>query len=306
MGETKQRFYYGIYGKTIVSDLYFPQLVVLPERVEEDADIVIRAGVLPPELKELEKQKSWEFGDTVSWLSNLTCRFLVENGRTITYELKDGGKEAALRNYLLGFGLSMLHLQRGEMAIHCSALQKDGKAILISGNSGSGKSTTTAALLEQGFTLLADDVAVVREENGRMICYPAFPYQKLCRNVVEQGDYDRQKLIYINEDKDKFLVPYEGPFTLDGKELCAFFCLGVLQPDATLRMEEIVGIQKLHACVNNLFLRRLMGEERYSPFIGSRCLEIASKVRMFFIGRPDGADTLKERVNYITEQWKNC
>jgi len=304
-GEYQKKFFYMIYGKRILSDLFFPQLVEIPSLTEEEADIVIRAGIIGEEIKALEGKQYWEFGETFSWLYNNTCWFTVENGRAITYELREGGTEMRLCNYLLGFGLAMLHLQRGEMAIHCSALVKNEKAILVAGASGSGKSTTTAELLERGFSLMADDVAVVKVEDDKVICYPAFPYQKLCRDVVEYGGYDMDKLIYINEQKDKFLVPYEGEFSLEGKELHGIFILGMLRPDAELYMEEITGINKLRACANNLFLSRFMNGEQYSSFIGSRCLEIASKVKMFLIGRPDGVDTLQARVDYILEQWKN-
>jgi len=299
-------FHYGIYGKKVYSDLFFPQLVKISAVVEEEADVVIRAGVISEEIKALEGKQYWEFGESFSWLYNSTCWLTVENGRVITYELREGGTEMRLRNYLLGFGLAMLHLQRGEMAVHCSALVKDGKAILVAGTSGSGKSTTTASLLEKGFSLMADDVAVVTVEDGKAICYPAFPYQKLCRDVVEQGNYDMDKLIYINEQKDKFLVPYEGEFDLKGKELYSIFFLGTLPPEAELYMDEIKGIHKLHACANNLFLSRFMNKERYSPVVGGKCLEIASKVKMYAIGRPDGADTLDARVEYILEQFENC
>lgn len=298
-------YYYIIYGKKMVSDLFFPQLVKLPQFAEGEADIVLRAGMMPEEVKAQEGEKYWEFGDSFSWLCNPTCWFTVENGRYITYELCEGGSEDYLRAYLLGFGMAMLHLQRNEMAIHCSALVKDGKAILIAGRSGSGKSTTTALLLEQGFSLMADDVAVVKVEEGKAICYPAFPYQKLCRDVVEQGNYDMEKLIYINEQKDKFLVPYEGEFSTEGKELCGFFCLGKMENGTELFMEELTGINKLHACISNLFLRKLLREKRYSAKVGGKCLEIASKVKMYLIARPDGADTLEARVNYILEQFEN-
>ncbi len=299
------KYFYLIYGKKVISELYFPQLVSIPETAEEDADVVIRSGIIDDKIKEAEGKKYWEFGNEFSWLCNSTCWFTVENGRTITYELKEGANEMYLRSYLLGFGLAMLHMQRGEMAIHCSAMEKDGKAILVAGSSGSGKSTTTAALLEQGFSLMADDVAVVKVEDGKVICYPAFPYQKLCRDVVEKGNYNAEKLIYINEQKDKFLVPYEGEFDVNGKEVCGIFCLGRLKTGDKLLTEEIVGINKLRACVNHLFLRKFLGEERYAPSLGARCLEIASKVRMYAIARPEEADTLKERVAYIVEQWRN-
>lgn len=288
------------------SDLCFPQLVSIPEIPENAADIIIRAGKLPTEIREADEseQKKWAFGDAFSWLCNRTCRYTVENGRIITYELKEGGKPEYLKAFLLGYGMAMLHLQRGELAIHCSALAKDNRAILVAGNSGSGKSTTTTALLEAGFSLMADDVAVIKAEDGRVICYPAFPYQKLCRDVVEQKNYNPQDLIYVDEGKDKFLVPFQGEFDVNGKELCGIFCLCRLSQADRLYAAEITGVAKFHACVENLFVQKLLGAERYAPAIGSRCLEIASKVPMYLLGRPEETDTVQERTDYIIEQWK--
>lgn len=302
----EQMYYYVIYGKKVYSDLCFPQLVSIPEITENAADIIIRAGKIPTEIREADEreEKKWAFGEAFSWLCNRTCRYTVENGRIITYELKEGGKPDYLKAFLLGYGMAMLHLQRGELAIHCSALEKENRAILVAGNSGSGKSTTTTALLEAGFSLMADDVAVIKLEGDRVICYPAFPYQKLCRDVVEQKKYKLRELIYVDEDKDKFLVPFEGKFDVNGKELCGIFCLSRLTGADRLYAEEITGVNKLYACINNLFVQKLLGEEKYAPAIGSKCLKIASRVPMYLLGRPEETDTVQERTNYIIEQWK--
>lgn len=295
-------FYYTIYGKKIYSDLQFLQLIAIPEITLEEADIVISSGTISDEIKVLEEKQKWSFGAECSWLINRTCWFTVENGRQITYELKAGAREDYLKTYLLGYGMAMVHLQRGEMAIHCSALSKDGKAVLVAGESGSGKSTTTTALLERGFSLMADDMAIVSVNGeGKAICYPAFPYQKLCRDVAEERNYNFDDLIYIDEDKDKYLVPFEGGFDVNGKEVCAMFYLTKMNGNTELYTEEIVGINKFHVCANNLFLRNLLREEKYSPGIGSKCLEIASKVDMFLLGRPEECDTVQERTSYIIE-----
>lgn len=296
-------FSYIIYGKKVYTDLCFPQLVEISMVDKESADIEICAGTIPEDIKALEKEKNWEFGTEFSWLINLTCWFTVEKGRKITYELKEGGREDYLKTYLLGYGMSMLHLQRGEMAIHCSALEKDGRAILVAGNSGSGKSTTTTALLGAGFSLMADDMAVVGVRDSKAICYPAFPYQKLCRDVAEERDYDLEQLIYIDEDKDKFLVPFEGDFDVEGKELCAIFFLYRQKESDELIAKEAEGLNKFYICANNLFLEELLGTEKYSPAIGSKCLEIASKVKVYLIGRPIEGDTVCERKDYIVEKW---
>lgn len=51
--------------------------------------------------------------------------------------------------------------ERGRYAFHASAVVRDGRGLLIAGNSGSGKSSTALALIDQGWDWLADDVVVL-------------------------------------------------------------------------------------------------------------------------------------------------
>lgn len=53
--------------------------------------------------------------------------------------------------------------------VHASTVALDGRAVLISGPSGSGKSDLTLRLLDRGFTLVSDDQTIVRRENDRLI-----------------------------------------------------------------------------------------------------------------------------------------
>lgn len=53
--------------------------------------------------------------------------------------------------------------------IHASTVAIDGRAVLISGPSGSGKSDLTLRLLDRGFTLVSDDQTVVRRDGGRLL-----------------------------------------------------------------------------------------------------------------------------------------
>lgn len=284
-------YYYHLYGCILESDLLFPQLVAA-EKTSAVPDIMIISGTMPEEiLSKAENKIYYEFGENYSWLFNQTCIFYVENGNKITYYLKPEGKVNYLQSYLLGFGISMLFLQRGELAIHCSALHNGKEAILIAGESGSGKSTLTNYYLEQGWQLMADDMVVAKhdKENGTMV-YPAFPYQKLCRNVVIERGYDFNEVIYINEFKDKFLVPYRGVFDLNGKPLKKFIMISVHKGD-DLIVQEVQSIAKLQICVNNLFLRHLLGQARYSPKIGQKCLELIANVDVHLIARPEGKDT---------------
>ena len=53
--------------------------------------------------------------------------------------------------------------------IHASTVALEGRAVLISGPSGSGKSDLTLRLLDRGFTLVSDDQTIVKREGNRLI-----------------------------------------------------------------------------------------------------------------------------------------
>ena len=53
--------------------------------------------------------------------------------------------------------------------VHASTVASDGRAVLISGPSGSGKSDLALRLLDRGFTLVSDDQTIVRREGDRLI-----------------------------------------------------------------------------------------------------------------------------------------
>ena len=56
--------------------------------------------------------------------------------------------------------------------IHASTVAIDGRAVLISGPSGSGKSDLALRLLDRGFSLVSDDQTHVRREGDRLIASP--------------------------------------------------------------------------------------------------------------------------------------
>src|SRR3954467_13064637 len=53
--------------------------------------------------------------------------------------------------------------------LHASTVALDGRAVLISGPSGSGKSDLTLRLLDRGFTLVSDDQTTVKKDGDRLL-----------------------------------------------------------------------------------------------------------------------------------------
>ena len=300
----KKMYYYKLYGFKVVSDIEFSQLVVCTDEMEPD--IEIKAGGILQWIFDKEQDGiKYEFGDEISWLSNKTCCLLIEKGRKLTYHLKEGGNPVYLQAYLLGWGMSMLALQRGIIAMHCSAVADEKGAVIISGRSGSGKSTLTGALLTRGYRLMADDMALVEETKEGIMVRPAFPYQKLCRDAAAAQGYCLEELKYINEKKDKFLVPYRGIFSTEPVRIKGFILLGFTEGNEIIG-KEVEGIQKFRIIVNNQFLQALLGDNKYKPALGQKCLKIAAGTPIYDLLRPAGRETVRDVMTKALDIIREC
>ena len=72
--------------------------------------------------------------------------------------------------------LGALHQQRDEdwmASFHASTIAKNGKAVMLTGASGKGKSTLTALLAFNGFEFVSDDVTGMLYPNREVYSYPA-------------------------------------------------------------------------------------------------------------------------------------
>ena len=57
--------------------------------------------------------------------------------------------------------------------LHASTVAINGRAVMICGPSGSGKSDLALRLLDRGFTLVSDDQTIVRRDGDRLVaCAP--------------------------------------------------------------------------------------------------------------------------------------
>jgi serine kinase of HPr protein (carbohydrate metabolism regulator) len=53
--------------------------------------------------------------------------------------------------------------------VHASCVAKGGRAILISGRSGTGKSDLALRLIDRGAVLVSDDYTIVRRSGGKLV-----------------------------------------------------------------------------------------------------------------------------------------
>ncbi|WP_156678845.1 HprK-related kinase A [Sphingomonas profundi] len=72
----------------------------------------------------------------------------------------------------MGMNLQMALGARRWLLLHASGVERDGRALLMSGHSGAGKSTLSALLAERGWRLLGDEFALVDLASGAVHPFP--------------------------------------------------------------------------------------------------------------------------------------
>ena len=72
----------------------------------------------------------------------------------------------------MGMNLQMALGWRRHLLLHASSVEKDGKALLMTGLSGSGKSTLSAMLGENGWRFMGDEFALLCLDSGMIQPFP--------------------------------------------------------------------------------------------------------------------------------------
>jgi HprK-related kinase A len=72
----------------------------------------------------------------------------------------------------MGMNLQVALGWRRHLLLHASAVERDGRVLLMTGASGSGKSTLSVMLADAGWRFLADEFAFVGLDDGRIHPFP--------------------------------------------------------------------------------------------------------------------------------------
>jgi hypothetical protein len=101
------------------------------------------------------------------------------NGRELWARWTENSSFEDAASYLMGPILGYMLRLRGVICLHASAVQCLGRAVVLVGPGGAGKSTSAAALALRGHAVISDDVVALKEENGAFYAVPAYPYLAL-------------------------------------------------------------------------------------------------------------------------------
>ncbi|UCE89720.1 MAG: hypothetical protein JSW10_02475 [Pseudomonadota bacterium] len=110
--------------------------------------------------------------------SDLSCSISRQADNTFVVELQGNPPQTAPDSYELiyafekGITIELQKIRRDLLFLHSAALEYDGQACLLVAAAGSGKSTTTWALLHHGFRYLSDELAPIDLRTRDVHPYP--------------------------------------------------------------------------------------------------------------------------------------
>ncbi len=290
-------FKYTSFGLNIQSSFEIPELIPSNFEIPE---VKISFGNNPLELENIKGRGLLYQANKKDFLFRLDTvgSYRVQNGNSITVKRLNNSTDEEIRLFLLGSAFGAMIHQRDLLPIHGSAVVKNGKAIVIAGTSGAGKSSLAATLIKRGYQLLADDISVVRIENEKVMVYPGIPHLKLWQDVMEKLDEDIDAYPKVRPQLLKYRKPAEDQFINKAIPLHRII---ILSPKNSLgfEVEEKKGVEKFELLKRNTYRQQyLEGLEKTGPHFKFTSI-LAAKSRVYHIQRPNSLLLLEELADFI-------
>jgi hypothetical protein len=175
------------------------------------------------------------------------------DGRQVLWRRLVDVPDEVVFTYLLGQVLSFCLLARGVEPLHATSVVVNGAAIGFLGDSGHGKSTLAATLLERGYRLLTDDVLVVRFDEGRAMAYPSLPRIKLT-GASADAVFPGRRSVPMNRFTDKRIFPlHEAEYVSRPAPLRALYVISEPAEGAGLSIRRLRGRAEFLALIRHTF-----------------------------------------------------
>ncbi len=292
------------FGLNIISEI---PLSELSQRLvdESSIDVYIKEKCLKNQWNVLDDQESAFVitEDKVMFEVPNIAIFSVESGNIIYVTPLKDYDEDVVRLYLLGTGIGTILLQRKTLPLHGSALEFEGKAIAIVGDSGAGKSTTASALMKEGFKLMSDDViALALTEEMNIMVNPAYPQQKLWKDSIETlgMSVDHYHSIYGRETK--FNVPVIEKFVNKPIPLYGIFELVKSSTNEGIEYKQLDKLESFYSIYSNTFRNFLIRPLNLLDWHFKFSAQILERVPIYKLVRPDNDNFSVNKVLSIILQ----
>lgn len=296
--KTLIKFHYKAYGLRIGSELELPELSPVQDT---KVDVSIGFGKVPEHLPEVRGSGVLFEAALNDFLFKFegVGRYRVQNGNRIIIQPEKDALPSEIRLVLLGSSIGALLHQRGMLAIHGSAITDGYETVILTGQSGVGKSTLAAGLIELGYTVIADDISVIgQNEKQQFIVEGGIPHLKLWKDVLvhldKQDDFSKVR---------PHLEKYRLPIPVPQEESPGLSKIFILNPSnsAEFSQAEITGREKFHLLRNNTYRLQFIDRMNQTEAHFHNLSKLVNSIQMVDVNRPRDPLNILEFAKYISE-----
>ncbi len=184
------------------------------------------------------------------------------------------------------------------LTLHAGVVERQGRALILSGDTGAGKSTLTAALAFSGFRLLSDEMCLLSPVDGRVQPVPR-PISLKNRSIeVIRGRFPQVQFSDIAHDTHKGSIAHARPpqAALDQaaeRPLPALIVFPQYQSGAGLQVSPVPRGEALLRCQREAFNFHVLGERAFDTLLATvqRCQCLALRY-----------DDLDAAINFLRQR----
>lgn len=225
---------------------------------------------------------------------------LLPKNNQLIVQMADGlTNNEFINTWLYGTVFAYLLQYRDYLVLHGSAVLVNGKAVIFSGDSGAGKSTTAAAMVARGYSLITDDVVAIKYNNdGNLVMVPGPSKVKLWSDALCKLNKTSDGLVQVISKENKFEVPINHSVPNE-IPIAGFYELNHDNETQIITLDEITKIGKIQTLIKNTYryiMLKPMGKlNRHLHDVA----KLSANIKMYRILRPKDKFLLDELVNLI-------
>lgn len=159
------------------------------------------------------------------------------------------------------------------LIIHAAVIEKGGFAAILPAPPGSGKSTLCAALVNRGWRLLSDELALVRINDGKLIPLPRpVSLKNASIDIIRQFEPGATISRAVNDTMKGTVAHMKAPTDSVNRSMEAARPAWVIfpkyQPDTTARLETLPQSRAFMRVAENSFNYSLLGAKGFETLSG--------------------------------------
>jgi hypothetical protein len=292
-------YQYRVYGLRVDSEIEIPELIT---DIKGDPDVKIKLGDVPITLTKSNSKSVFYQAIKNKFIFRMeqVGAFQVSKGSEITIEIFPNAAPELMRVFLLGSVFGALLHQRGILALHGSAIDTKDGALVITGQSSSGKSTLAASLTRKGYPFVSDDISALHQDEKGFNVHHGIPQIKLWKDVLNKLGID-EGLKQIRPSVEKYRRVVLNGFVLQPKKVTRIIVLSSKNTNG-IEIKELRGVKKFEPLKENTYRYEFINALQVSDQHFKSIMDLANSAKIFHVQRPSSPLMIEELTDAVVDK----